>query len=152
MSLVTQEFDAPAADVWTVIADGWLYAGWVVGASRIRAVDATWPELESRLHHSVGIWPLLINDSTRVTAVEPGKSIELLARGWPMGEAKVLITLEAIGTNRCRVSMAEDAVKGPGKMIPRPVRTSVIGARNRETLKRLELMAKGGAGSNNRNT
>ncbi len=146
MSTVSQLFNSPADDVWKVIADGWLYSGWVVGASRIRAVDAHWPEAGSRLHHSVGAWPLVINDSTRVSAVEPGRSLELVARGWPLGEAKVVITLEDLGT-QCRVSIAEDAIRGPGKLVPKALRAAMIGARNRETLDRLELMAAGGAGS-----
>ncbi|WP_254186274.1 SRPBCC family protein [Paenarthrobacter aromaticivorans] len=54
MSTVTQLFRSSAADVWNVIADGWLYSGWVVGASRIRAVDDQWPQVGSKLHHSVG--------------------------------------------------------------------------------------------------
>ena len=145
MSTVSQLFNTPAADVWRVIADGWLYSGWVVGASRIRAVDDTWPQAGARLHHSVGAWPLLINDSTRVTAVEPGKSLELVARGWPMGEAKVVITLQDQGA-QCLVSIAEDAIRGPGKKVPKVMRDPMITVRNRETLKRLELMAVGGAG------
>src|SRR3954454_15461447 len=87
MSTVSQLFKSPASDVWRVIADGWLYSGWVVGASRIRDVDAEWPRQGAQLHHSVGTWPFVIDDSTRVTAVEPGRSLELVARGWPMGEA-----------------------------------------------------------------
>lgn len=146
MSTVSQLFNSPAEDVWTVIADGWLYSGWVVGASRIRAVDAHWPEAGSRLHHSVGAWPLVINDNTRVTAVEPGRWLELLARGWPLGEAKVVITMEDLGT-QCRVSITEDVVQGPGLMVPKPARDSLIAVRNRETLRRLELMAAGGAGN-----
>ncbi|WP_240341726.1 SRPBCC family protein [Arthrobacter sp. Alg241-R88] len=145
MSTVSQLFNTPAADVWRVIADGWLYSGWVVGASRIRAVDDTWPQAGARLHHSVGAWPLLINDSTRVTAVEAGKSLELVARGWPMGEAKVAITLQDQG-GQCLVTIAEDAIRGPGKKVPRVMRDPMITVRNRETLKRLELMAAGGAG------
>ncbi|MFJ5698363.1 SRPBCC domain-containing protein [Arthrobacter sp. NPDC093139] len=145
MATITQVYNSPAADVWKVIADGWLYSGWVVGASRIRAVDARWPELGSRLYHSVGAWPLVIDDSTRVAAVEPGKSLELTARGWPMGEAKVVITLEDMGT-QCRVTIAEDAVRGPGLAVPKVLRDALISIRNRETLKRLELMAAGGAG------
>jgi uncharacterized protein YndB with AHSA1/START domain len=109
MSTVSRVFNSPAEDVWKVIADGWLYSGWVVGASRIRAVDGHWPELGARLHHSVGAWPLLIDDSSRVTAVEPGRSLELVARGWPIGEAKVAITLEDMGA-QCRVTSAEDAI------------------------------------------
>lgn len=146
MSTVTQQFNSPAADVWKVIANGWLYSGWVVGASRIRAVDDLWPDAGSRLHHSVGAWPLVIDDSTSVTAVDPGRSLELLARGWPMGEAKVLITLEDQG-NACGVSIAEDAVRGPGRLVPKKIRDAMIAVRNRETLKRLELMAAGGAGT-----
>ena len=145
MSTVSQLFTSPAADVWRVIADGWLYSGWVVGASRIRDVDAEWPRQGARLHHSVGAWPLVIDDSTRVTAVEPGRSLELVARGWPMGEAKVEITLEDRG-DQCLVTIAEDAIRGPGTLMPKALRDPLISARNRETLRRLELMAVGGAG------
>ncbi|WP_251023872.1 SRPBCC family protein [Arthrobacter sp. ISL-65] len=146
MSTVTQVFNSPASAVWKVIADGWLYSGWVVGASRIRSVDAHWPEVGALLHHSVGAWPLLINDSTKVTAASPGRQLELIARGWPLGEAKVIITLEDLGT-QCRVTMAEDAVRGPGLAVPKALRDPMITVRNRETLQRLELMAAGGAGA-----
>lgn len=145
MSTVSQLFNSPAADVWRVLSDGWLYSGWVVGASRIRAVDDSWPQAGARLHHSVGAWPLVINDSTRVVNAEPGRLLELVARGWPMGEAKVVITLEDRG-NQCQVTIVEDAIKGPGKLMPKFLRDAMIGVRNRETLKRLELMAAGGAG------
>ena len=145
MSTVSQQFNSPPADVWRVIADGWLYSGWVVGASRIRDVDAEWPQVGARLHHSVGAWPLVIDDSTKVTAVQPGRSLELVARGWPMGEAKVDITVEELGDG-CKVTIAEDAIRGPGKLVPKFLRDPLISARNRETLRRLELMAVGGAG------
>lgn len=145
MSTVSQLFNSPAADVWRVLSDGWLYSGWVVGASRIRAVDDSWPQPGARLHHSVGAWPLVINDSTKVVNAEPTSKLELVARGWPMGEAKVVITLEDRG-NQCLVTIAEDAIKGPGKLVPKVLRDATINVRNRETLQRLELMAAGGAG------
>ncbi len=89
MSTVTQLFKSPpAADIWKVIEDGWLYSGWVVGASRIRAVDEQWPQVGAKLHHSVGSWPFLIDDSTRVTSMEPGQKLELLARGVALGRGK----------------------------------------------------------------
>jgi hypothetical protein len=72
--------------------------------------------------------------------------LELIARGWPAGEAKVVIALEDLGT-QCRVTIAEDAVRGPGLALPKAVRDPLISVRNTETLKRLELMAAGGAGS-----
>ena len=36
---VTRDVDAPGQAVWDVLADGWSYATWVVGASRVRDVD-----------------------------------------------------------------------------------------------------------------
>ena len=30
-------------DVFAALGDGWLYPSWVVGASRMREVDETWP-------------------------------------------------------------------------------------------------------------
>ncbi|KIS26426.1 polyketide cyclase [Arthrobacter sp. SPG23] len=146
MATVSKSFLTPPADVWNVIANGWLYSGWVVGASRIRDVDALWPAADAVLHHSVGAWPLLINDKTTVTASDPGKSIELMARGWPLGEAKVVITVEPEETG-CKVTIAEDAVKGPGLWVPKAIRDPLITVRNTETLNRLELMAAGGAGN-----
>ena len=50
--------------VWEVLADGWLYPVWVVGASRMREVDDHWPAEGAKLHHSVGTWPALLDDTT----------------------------------------------------------------------------------------
>jgi hypothetical protein len=146
MATVTRKFSASPQDVWNVLADGWLYPGWVVGASRIRDVDAEWPAPGSQLHHSVGTWPMLINDKTVSKSCRPRKSLEVIARGWPLGEAKVRITIEDGQDGGCTVSIAEDAIKGPGLAMPKFLRDHLITMRNRETLQRLELMAAGGAG------
>jgi len=55
---VQRMVSAPPEAVWEVLADGWVYTGWVVGASRMRSVDPAWPVPDARLHHSVGGWPL----------------------------------------------------------------------------------------------
>ena len=94
MSENTTTIDAPPDDVWAVLADGWLYPLWVVGATRMRDVDASWPEPDTRLHHSVGAWPLVIDDETRVLECDPGRRLLLRARGWPMGQADVEVSLE----------------------------------------------------------
>ena len=142
-AVVSRMVNAPAAAVWAVLADGWLYANWVVGASRIRAVDAEWPAPGSRIHHSFGLWPLLIDDTTEVVAAQPEQHMLLKARGWPAGEAHVRLTLEPQRAEQTRVSIVEDATAGPGKLIPRPARQLVIVPRNRETLRRLALVAEG---------
>jgi hypothetical protein len=56
-----------------------------------------------------------------------------------------VITLQDQG-GQCLVTIAEDAIRGPGKKVPKIMRDPMITVRNRETLKRLELMAVGGAG------
>ena len=40
--------------VFRVLADGWLFPAWVVGASRMRDVDEQWPVPGAKLHHSFG--------------------------------------------------------------------------------------------------
>jgi hypothetical protein len=128
--------------VWDVLADGWLYPLWVVGASRIRDVSPSWPAEGSRIHHSVGVWPGLIDDYTEVLASQPGHSIRLRARGWPVGEAEVLITLEPDGAHT-RVTIEEDAVAGPGTLVPEPFKGLTLKWRNTETLRRLGYVAVG---------
>ena len=66
MSTTSRPISATPEQVWEVLADGWLYPLFVVGASRMRDVDDDWPAVGSRLHHSVGTWPLLIDDTTEV--------------------------------------------------------------------------------------
>ncbi|MDQ6715529.1 MAG: SRPBCC family protein, partial [Actinomycetota bacterium] len=61
---VARRIEAPPGAVWAVLADGWLYATWVVGASRVRDVDLDWPTEGSRIHHSLGSWPALLSDET----------------------------------------------------------------------------------------
>jgi short-subunit dehydrogenase/uncharacterized protein YndB with AHSA1/START domain len=133
---------APPAAVWAVLADGWLYANWVVGASRVRAVDADWPAPGSRIHHSMGVWPAVISDVSRSLEAEADRRIVVHAKGGPLGEARVELSIVA-REDGCEVTMVEDATAGPGLALPRPARQQVIAARNREALRRLALVAEG---------
>jgi len=140
---VSRSVAAPAEAVWAVLADGWFYATWVVGASRVRAVDEGWPQAGTRLHHSFGPWPAVISDATVSEECEPPHHLVLTARGWPMGEARVEIEVVPDGPETCTVSIAEDASSGPGRLVPMPVRQLMILPRNREALRRLALIAEG---------
>lgn len=137
-----RRIDASPADVWDVLADGWLYPLWVVGASRIRDVEPEWPAAGSRIHHSVGVWPALIDDHTEVLGSQPQHSLRLRARAWPMGEAEVLIILTADG-DQTEVTIREDATHGPGALVPAFVRGPGLKWRNTETLRRLGLLVEG---------
>jgi uncharacterized protein YndB with AHSA1/START domain len=140
MSVNTRLVHATPEIVWEVLADGWLYPLWVVGASRMRDVEKNWPEVGSRIHHSVGVWPALIDDHTRVLEVTPGHHLKLRARGWPLGEADVDLTLEAQGAETL-VTIREEPVAGPGVLVPEPIKGLSIKWRNAETLNRLALIA-----------
>jgi hypothetical protein len=140
---VTRRVHAPAEAVWAVLSDGWLYANWVVGTSRVRAVDATWPDEGSRIHHSFGVWPALIDDETISLVAVPGEELHLQARGWPMGEARVQLTITDGPADSCTVTILEDAVTGPGVLVPRAARQAAIAVRNTEALRRLALVAEG---------
>lgn len=126
--------------VWAVLADGWLYPLWVVGATHMRAVDDDWPAVGSRLHHSVGVWPLQLSDTTTVLDVEPGRMLTLQAKAWPAGTARVVIRLEPT-TQGCRIHMAEEADRGVGWLVPRLVQAPGILLRNTEALSRLRDVA-----------
>jgi hypothetical protein len=140
MSTNTRVIETVPDKVWEVLADGWLYPVWVVGATRMRDVDDNWPAVGSKLHHSAGIWPLVVDDNTEVLTCVLGRHLRLRARGWPMGEAEVDIRLEAAGTDT-RVEIIERLVSGPGRLIPTPVQDAMIRVRNTETLRRLAFIA-----------
>ena len=142
MSTTTRSVSATPEQVWEVLADGWLYPLFVVGASRMRDVDESWPAVGARLHHSVGTWPLLIDDTTEVVEVEEGKRVLLLARGWPAGQAHVDISLQPDGDTTV-VTIVEDATAGPGLLVPKPLRDVQLHWRNIETLRRLAFVVEG---------
>ncbi|MGH1564164.1 SRPBCC family protein [Mumia sp. DW29H23] len=142
MTLVSREIAAPADQVFAVLADGWTYASWVVGASRIRHVDAGFPEPGTKIHHSVGSWPLLIDDTTSVISCEPGRRLELEVRAWPVGEGYVGLTLRETGATTT-VDMEEHTVSGPAKLLPKPAEALSLKARNREALRRLAYLVEG---------
>ena len=142
MSTRSRLIKATPEQVWSVLADGWLYPLFVVGASRMRDVDEGWPAVGTRLHHSVGSWPLLIDDTTEVLEADPPSRLLLLARGWPAGEAHVEIVLEQTGSETL-VTIHEDATAGPGVLVPKPLRDVQLDLRNDETLQRLAYVVEG---------
>ncbi|MCE0763856.1 SRPBCC family protein [Pseudonocardia kujensis] len=132
---------AEPAKVWQVLADGWTYPLWVVGATHMRAVDDGFPAVGTRLHHSVGAWPLQIQDRTEVVACEPESLLELRGHAWPTGAARIRITLrpEPGGT---RLAMDEHAESGPAVLLPGVVQQALLVPRNKETLARLDAVVR----------
>lgn len=140
MSRTTKVMRCRPQDVFDVLADGWSYATWVVGAARIRAVDENWPDEGSEIHHSVGAWPVLLSDTTVVEHVDAPRELRLRARAWPTGEARVVVRCRADGA-RTEVTLEEQVVSGPARMLPAPVQDALLHPRNVEALRRLAYLA-----------
>ncbi len=134
--------DATPAEVWDVLADGWLYPVWVVGASRMREVTKDWPAVGAKLHHSVGVWPALLDDHTEVLESVARQSLKLRARAFPAGAADVVITLDAEGAGT-RIAIDESVVDGPAAYVPASLEAAAMKWRNSETLRRLAYVVEG---------
>jgi hypothetical protein len=84
----------------------------------------------------------VLDDTTEALEFQPGQRLVLEARGWPVGKARVDITVKSDGDGSL-VSIDEDVTDGPAKLVPEPVRIAGIDMRNRETLRRLAYLAEG---------
>ncbi|WP_235460172.1 SRPBCC family protein [Yonghaparkia sp. Soil809] len=142
MSVTVREMHCSPEAVFGVLADAWVFPTWVVGASRMRDVDGAWPEVGSKLHHSFGLWPLVIDDRTEMVEWDPPRRAVMQPAGWPLGEARVEIDVKPRGSG-CVVRLVEFAVRGPGRLVPSPVADALLSVRNRETLTRLAHIAEG---------
>lgn len=135
-----RDVSAARQAVWDVIANGWTYTQWVVGNSRTRAVDSNWPEPGSAIKHSVGVWPLVINDKTEVESCTPGEELVLKARVGLFGAARITLRLSDI-PDGCRIEMIEVPVTGPASLLPDRMALAAVYPRNRECLWRLAALA-----------
>jgi uncharacterized protein YndB with AHSA1/START domain len=136
----TREVTASREQVWAVVADGWAYTQWVVGNSRTRAVDSNWPQPGAVIRHSVGIWPIVINDQTVVEGCTPFQEIVLHAGLGPLGAMRITLRLEDTADG-CRVEMIEVGAGGLLNLLPDRLVLLGVAPRNRECLWRLAAMA-----------
>jgi hypothetical protein len=146
MTECTRVMHCRPTDVYSVLSDGWIYPVWVVGAARVRDVDAGWPEPGTRIHHSVGVWPALVHDMTQSREAAPPHRLRLRARAWPTGEAHIDFHVEPHEEGSV-VTIEEHAVSGPATLIPSPVEAGLLKWRNSETLRRLAFISEGRARS-----
>lgn len=142
MAEVTGHINATPEQVWATLADGWLYAAWVVGTSKIREVDDGFPAVGTKIHHAFGLWPLLLQDETEVLVCEPERHLVLQARGRPMGEATTAIDLVPSGGGTA-LRLAETPTKGPGAWVNNPLAEAVLRHRLTECLTRLAPLVEG---------
>ncbi len=111
MAVLNLVLDRPPADVWSVLRDGHSYAEWVAGTQQILGVDATWPEVGSKLRFRAGIGPLAYEDKTVVRRLESDR-LELEAFAGPIGTARVSIEVHAWGEKQALVIIDEHPLTG----------------------------------------
>jgi hypothetical protein len=141
VAIVQRTVPARPEQVFAVLADGWTYSDWVVGTVHIRDVDPHWPQVGAKLHHKAGPWPLSLHDSSTVLAVEQNKMLTLTAGLWPLGSARVEVTLEPVGASATRVTLKEDFEAGPLLFVRNKINDLVLHRRNIESLRRLSDIA-----------
>jgi hypothetical protein len=137
---VRRRTHATRAQVWAVLADGWTYSQWVVGNSRMRAVDPGWPAVGTTIRHSIGLWPLVLNDLTRVEQCHPTQLLVLQAKTRPFGKARITLRLSDV-EDGCLIEMAEAPVGVPMGWVPDRVALAAAFPRNRECTWRLAALA-----------
>ena len=144
MNVVRRRTSAPPAAVFAVLADGWRYADWVVGAKTIRHVDDAWPAVGARFHHEVGVGPVEIRDSSVSEAVEPDRALSLRVKAFPAGSARVRIVLEPTDDGGTEIVMEEHPLEGFARRFDNPLQRAALRLRNVESLRRLARLAEKG--------
>lgn len=128
--------------VFGMLADPYTYERWLVGCKQIRSVDDGWPEPGTRFHHRVGLFgPLTLADNTLSLECERPRRLVLEARARPAGVAKVEFVLEDDGAGGCIITIHEEPVRGPAKVLHNPLLEALISARNQKSLRQLRELS-----------
>jgi hypothetical protein len=124
-----------------VLADERLYPLGVVG---IQSIATRWPESGSRLHHSFGIWPTVVDDATEILAVRPGEPLDVRPRGRLVGEAQIA----AADRRRAALHPACNSARGrcaePAPFTPAVLNAPLLASAKREAYRQLAMLTEGG--------
>ena len=131
-------------EIFDVLDDAYAYSRWVVGARRVRFVDAAWPSVGSRFHHAIGGPGAELKDWSRVLRRNRPHELRLEVRFRPAGVAHVDIIIEA-ATDGSKVTLEETPVQGLVALLPRLVVEPMLNGRNALALRRLrrEVLRRG---------
>jgi uncharacterized protein YndB with AHSA1/START domain len=140
MSVNQIDAEADPAAVFAVLSDAESYGSWVVGSSQIRDVEGPWPAEGATFHHTQGVGPLGIHDTTSVLECIPGSRLRLEVRARPAVVAEVEFDLRP-HDGGTRITMTEVPISGWASRVPRKMVDGAIHLRNAETLRRLRKRA-----------
>jgi hypothetical protein len=100
-------------------------------------VSANWPAPGTRILHSIGTWPAVLNDETVVQSSAVGRELVLLAKVRAAAKARITMRLSDRPDGGCRVEMTEVAVS----WLPDSLQLLGVAPRNRECTWRLATIA-----------
>ena len=125
--------------VWRVLANGWLFGQWAIGALKVCRVDDDWPRVGSRLDHTFGRGPGEWRTETLVLASTPRQLLKVRTDGWPSGASELTVTLDSAvsGTNL----RMEELTVDPGHVVPPAVRSMLLQWRSSQLIKGLAMLA-----------
>jgi uncharacterized protein YndB with AHSA1/START domain len=127
---------AAPEEVFDVLDDAEAYPRWVVGARRMRRVDADWPREGSEFHHAIGVPGAELHDSTEVVDRTWPHRIVLEVRFRPTGTARVELVVDETDGGSV-VTMEESPDSGPVNWLPRFLTDPPLHLRNAWSLQRL---------------
>jgi hypothetical protein len=144
MTTAEIDIEAPTPSVHAAIVDPSTYPEWLVGAKRIRSVDAGWPRVGCSFHHAVGLGPLTVHDRTTVLEHPDGASLRLEAHVGSLGAATVSFRLTARDAGRTHLAIEEEPVEGPARLLwrtpARPLVALALWGRNAASLESLKAL------------
>jgi hypothetical protein len=129
----------------SILSEPDTYPAWLVGARRMRGVDADFPAPGSGFDHEVGGGPVRIDDRSDVIDRDPGRRLRMIVRARPLLVAEVDFQLEPVDGGTC-VRMTETP-KGWHRWYA-PLVEPLVRLRNERSMQRLAHLierADGGA-------
>jgi uncharacterized protein YndB with AHSA1/START domain len=112
----------------------------VPGAHTIRRFDPDWPAVGSSVHHSVGLPPLVVRDTTQVIRCQPPRLLVLDARVHLLGRFTVQFQLTPSGAGTHLV-VREEPVAGVASLPRlRPAVELALSLRNLELGRRMRAV------------
>jgi uncharacterized protein YndB with AHSA1/START domain len=140
MAITVINLPAPPEFSFGVLEDPRSLAYFVVGSRTIRRFDPRWPELHTEVHHTVGIPPFVIRDTTEVTDVRPPHLLTLEARFRPIGVTVVEFRLSP-HPEGTELTINEYPVRGPLALsLLAKLVDGLITLRNQESGRRLRKL------------
>ena len=137
----------PPDEVFEHLLNPWEYPKWLLGASKMRDVDDDWPTVGSKFHHTVGLGPLKVDDTSEILECDRPRRLVLKVKATPVVQGIVTFALVPTPEGGTVLTLQEEPALRIGGLL-RPALDPPTHMRNKGSLKQLgDLMRSGDGGS-----